>query len=805
MEVLTLLAVLAILIILIVNISQINGKLQLLLKEIERLRSAIIKLEQEKPATPQETVPLSTSVETIEKITPDDEISIMEVPVPETVLEGRTQENASGYEDTVRAKMEAMQTDNPQPSIHEAPITPTNSPTRAKTPTDLEKFVGENLISKIGIIILVLGVGFFVKYAIDQNWIGVYGRTAIGLLTGGIMVSLAHYLRKSYKTFSSLLTGGGCAVFYLTIAIAFHQYQIFSSAAAFIMMVVITLFSVLLSLAYDKKELAIFSQIGGYAAPFMVSSNGSYVVLFSYMLILNSGLLTLAYFKRWHVLNLIAFIFTVILFSGWLATTFWGNNAFPHRNAMIFASAFYIVFFLVNILNNVKERKPFKAAEIMMILSNNLFYFIWGLTILYSYQNGMFKGLFTILAGLFNFGWVIYLYRKKQVDKKLIYLLIALVMNYISLAIPIQLNGNSITIFWTAELVILLWISQVSEIKILKAGHIILLALVIISLIMDWANVYQYSKLRVPIIINQAFITGLVAIAGLFISAYLLKKEKEENFINYFVSTSSYRNLISTLLFLATFIIPFLELNYQLQKYYPYSSFCFVVLGIYIYAYFFTGMLVIKPHKTTALKFLFGLSCISLFLYPIIFHINVLQTRDLFFYSQDVTLGNFLFHYLAIPFVIGIIYLLNKKRQDVIPSKGFLNGLYSWFIPFLLVFIASAELDNLILLLSGAGANNLYQILEVSHKVGYPILWGLSAFLLITIGIKSKKKIFRVQALCLFGLIIAKLFLFDVWNMSEGGRIAAFVFLGVVLLLVSFLYQKLKNLLLEPNENIVSE
>jgi uncharacterized membrane protein len=122
-----------------------------------------------------------------------------------------------------------------------------------------------------------------------------------------------------------------------------------------------------------------------------------------------------------------------------------------------------------------------------------------------------------------------------------------------------------------------------------------------------------------------------------------------------------------------------------------------------------------------------------------------------------------------------------------------------------LVFIASTELDNIILLTMGATIQDSDAILEMSHKVGYPILWGIAAFILITLGIKKKDKTGRIQALCLFGLIIAKLFLFDVWSMSEGGRIAAFVFLGVVLLVVSFLYQKLKNFLLDSNENTSSE
>ncbi len=91
---------------------------------------------------------------------------------------------------------------------------------------DIEKFIGENLINKIGIAILVLGIAFFVKYAIDQKWINEIGRVCIGLICGIILIGVAHRLRKNYRSFSSVLVGGGLTVFYFTIAFAFHQYHL---------------------------------------------------------------------------------------------------------------------------------------------------------------------------------------------------------------------------------------------------------------------------------------------------------------------------------------------------------------------------------------------------------------------------------------------------------------------------------------------------------------------------------------------------------------------------------------------------
>src|SRR6195952_3451855 len=124
---------------------------------------------------------------------------------------------------------------------------------------DIEKFIGENLINKIGIAVLVFGIAFFVKYAIDQDWINKVGRVSIGLLCGVILIFFANRLRKNYHAFSSVLIGGGIAIFYFTIAFAFHQYHLIGQAAAFGIMVIITAFAVTLSILYDRIELGILA------------------------------------------------------------------------------------------------------------------------------------------------------------------------------------------------------------------------------------------------------------------------------------------------------------------------------------------------------------------------------------------------------------------------------------------------------------------------------------------------------------------------------------------------------------------
>ncbi|MGK4569146.1 DUF2339 domain-containing protein [Flavobacterium sp. 3HN19-14] len=251
---------------------------------------------------------------------------------------------------------------------------------------DLEKFIGENLINKIGVLILVLGISYLVKYAIDKDWINEPARVGIGILSGALVMGFAHKLRKNYAAFSSVLVAGAIAIFYFTIAIAFHDYHLFGQTAAFVIMVGITAFSAIISLSYDRMELAILSLIGGFAVPFMVSTGtGNYVVLLTYIAILDVGILALAFHKKWSAVNVVAYVFTVALYGVWL----YQDNALPHPHfggALVFGFAFYLIFILTNIVNNIRTKGVFSAIELSILASNTFLFYAAGMTILHTYH-----------------------------------------------------------------------------------------------------------------------------------------------------------------------------------------------------------------------------------------------------------------------------------------------------------------------------------------------------------------------------------------------------------------------------------
>ncbi|MBL0740845.1 DUF2339 domain-containing protein [Chryseolinea sp. Jin1] len=661
---------------------------------------------------------------------------------------------------------------------------------------DLEKFIGENLANKIGIGILVLGIGFFVKYAIDQDWISEIGRVFIGILCGGILLGVAHRMRKTFAAFSSVLVGGGVAILYLTIAIAFHEYQIFSQTAAFILMVVITAFAVMLSLGYDRKELAVLSILGGFASPFMVSTGeGNYIVLFIYILILDGGMLVLAYYKKWNIVNIICYVFTILLFGSWLGARFDGEKPSMIVGALIFATLFYLVFFAMNMINNLRKRTAFAALEISLLLSTTFFYYGAGMVILNNAHGEPFKGLFTACLGIFNFIFAYTLFKSSRVDKNLVYLLIGLVLTFISLAAPVQLEGNYITLFWAAEAVLLLWLSQKSGIRLMKLTAVIIMGLMAISLLMDWGQIYldDNNEQTLRIIFNKGYITGIVSLMSIGLTLYLLKFEKSESQEN----VKIYSAILTFGGILVLYFSQLLELRYHLIANEVAYSAQNIVIGCYNMM-FIAGLLLSAkrlplPKEAEPLPPFLGV--LAILMYLLFYQGQSVMARNEYL-ENGAPITGFIFHYVLVAVLLVVAVLSLRKIQHMKVFNDQTYNAYSWFYVFFFVFVASAELDHVVVMAAYSPGDYIDDILTQNHKIGYPILWGITSFLLIAVGLKLKKKHLRIISLTLFLITLLKLFFVDIRGISEGGKIAAFISLGVLLLVVSFMYQRLKKLLL---------
>ncbi len=179
-------------------------------------------------------------------------------------------------------------------------------------------FASGNLIVKVGVIVLFFGVAFLLKYAADQSLLPIELRLTGTALGGLALLIFGWRLRHRRENYALTLQGGAVGVLYLTVFAALRLYSVIPPGLAFGLLLLFVALSALLALLQDSKVLIVLATAGGFLAPILTSTGeGSHVALFSYYLVLNAGILLIAWFKAWRILNLVGFAFTFVIGTLW--------------------------------------------------------------------------------------------------------------------------------------------------------------------------------------------------------------------------------------------------------------------------------------------------------------------------------------------------------------------------------------------------------------------------------------------------------------------------------------------------------
>jgi len=309
---------------------------------------------------------------------------------------------------------------------------------------------------KIGLVVLFFGVGFLLKYAVQQELLPIELRLA-GVALGGLtLLTLGWRLQHNHPLYGHGLEGGGIGVLYLVIFAAARYYTLVPFGLALALMIGLVVFSGMLALLQDSKGMAVFASLGGFLAPIlMASDSGSHIQLFSYYVLLNCGILALSWFKAWRELNLVGLFFTFGLFSLWTAT---------HYTPELFATTepFLLLFFLMYAIIAVLFAllQPLKLRG---FIDGPL---VFGLPIVFSslqayltqdYRFGL------ALSALGLGGWYVVLARllwNRLGDgmRMLTESFLALGIVFVSLAIPLGLDPQWTTASWALEGAAMIWV-----------------------------------------------------------------------------------------------------------------------------------------------------------------------------------------------------------------------------------------------------------------------------------------------------------------------------------------------------------
>ena len=661
---------------------------------------------------------------------------------------------------------------------------------------DTESFIGTKVISIVGILLMMLGIGYGAKYAIENNLISPTVWIIAVYILGTALLLLALKLKSKYENFSAVLLSGAMAIYYFTTYFAFAQYDLIAREVAFGMMLVFTVFTVLAALRYDNQIIAHIGFVGAYAVPFLVRGNNENVVaLFSFMTIVNVGILAVAIKKYWQSLLYSAFFLTWLIFTKWFLSEY--NPSYDLNTAIIFTSIFFIIFYATILTYKLLHSKVFDGGDISLIILNAVFAYSFGLTILSnntSTEN--YLGLFTVLNGVVHIIVNVAIKRFKGYDKNMHYLTFGLALAFITIAIPVEFDGSWLALFWLAESAVLLWIGRTQKGRFYEIFSYPLLGFAIISLMYGWGEYYG-SLNEFKLFLSVDFFISILFILILGGMLIIGKKTKENAF-------NDYGGVLTGVLFPVLYLAFFLEINsywsaqleisnelpqwlWKNPKAQALSAFRVIWLTNYTLLYLivisWVNIKIYKNRTFAGINLIINAIAIFLFLTFGLYNLSLSKgfgdfgTQYLLRYSSIAIFGGLLFstsQYIKQPFI-----LLNS-------SVGINVATHIIFL-----CVLTSELFNWMHLLNT----------QSIYKLGLSLLWSIYGFGLIIFGIWKRLKHLRIMAFIIFGITILKLFFYDIAHQSTISKTIVMISLGAVLLIVSFLYNKyIGKILKEENE-----
>ncbi len=652
----------------------------------------------------------------------------------------------------------------------------------------LEQKIGTLWVLIAGVITVIVGIGFFLKYAYDNALVGPLGRVVITSVAGLIALAAGEITRRrGYGIVAKAVTALGFAILYAAVFSAYRFYQLIGSAPTFILAILVTLAAMLYAVSLDEILIAVISLIGGFLTPVLVSTGENLPIpLFSYVLILSIGAMLCAWYRRWRTVNLIAFAGTFILYTGWFEKFFRQQLAVTAKTpeqmaiALGWLGVFFAIYMTLPLFNGLVKKIKAQKEDVLLVLVNAAvtFCFLWN--ILYArYRIELaFCAVGLCIAHLVMMSIVI---RRCREDLDLRLMLLVIGLFFLTVAIPLYLKMYAIAIAWAAEAVIL----TIIGLRYRSVWTLVGAAAAFLLSLGQLVNQLPMHAAAFELIRNPAFGSWLFVSIAAVICHILYRKNKW--------ILKDYRNVISQVVYSTASLLLMLTLamewfwhcEYNIADKHLGETFC--INGFMLLFAIFTLLLTARPLCPAGL-FCKGATSIVGFAGAVFAIFGLTES----YHSGFVIFANVNFGF-AILFVAGIFaaaWFLKQSAQERETDLGFS---YTFAIGAILV---------LWILLS----EQIYLYWYCKNKFTTPIanwrflanmymsiMWAVYGILLMIAGFWRKIALLRYISLGLFGLLLVKVFILDMGTVKSVYRIAAFLATGVTLVGVSYLYQFLRK------------
>ncbi|PKB21496.1 DUF2339 domain-containing protein [Janthinobacterium sp. 64] len=387
------------------------------------------------------------------------------VPVPAPVQVQVPVSKAARIEPVELAKAAPAVPVPPKPSPPTAPAPAKPAPTVPNTPTWIAHpdglvakaknwlFTG-NLVAKLGLLILFLGVSFLLKYVSAQVTVPIELRLTGIALADIALLAWAWRIRTSRPGISLPLQGTALAILMLVTFGAFRLYELIPAGMAFAVLFVLTAFTCLLAVLQNAVWLAVFGIVGGFAVPLLVSTgSGNHIGLFSYYALLNAGVFAIALKRAWRVLNVLSFGFTFVVATTWGLLRYSPEHYLSTQLFLILFVLFYIGIAIAYCARQAPRLKHYVDGTLVFgtpLAAMGLQY-----SLVWRFDFGL--AFSALLAGLTYTGLAVALWRRNGF-KLLAEAFLALGIVFGTLAIPFALDGRWTSAAWALEGAGIVWV-----------------------------------------------------------------------------------------------------------------------------------------------------------------------------------------------------------------------------------------------------------------------------------------------------------------------------------------------------------
>lgn len=649
----------------------------------------------------------------------------------------------------------------------------------------LEQWIGTQLLSKLGLALFIIGMGMLLKHTLGFIGRPEIANSILGVLVASTTLFFGYRLRHKTPTFAAILMAGAFVIYHLTLMVGHLYYEIYSESLAILLYSINALAAAFLAIKRNRQELLIIAQIGIWVSPFFTPDffNNSAILLL-YVFAYAAGALLVALKKKWKFAMLTAWIGSAIH----IALVMLNHAEFAVADRMLLI-AIHLLFTFPMFTSVIRELWSLRSRS-AYALGAQLFFLLTGTVIVDSSLSANWLGVYA--TGMAIAAWTLLtLHHHRKISIPEFWILPVAVLTTV-LAPVLHFELSSFSLILSLEALALVFIGHRHQDRALKGYALIIVGLAGIAVSIQSGIFWWNRSIEDLLLLNSASLSALAFVVALTGMAMFYAKDALIRLpLIGLTSASALPKLLIGMAKWFVYAFTSLELLSWTTMNLANAEAVFLVN-----ASFQIGCFLLLTHLVQRIdqwRFLQATGGVFLLLYGVLL---AGPAQDLYVEALQgkLHIGWTLAH---VPVLLACMYLATRSwsfiSKQTKMEPGHILNLVIMTIGWLVVL--SREFDLIALQFHMPVGSQILETIRENRLWGYAPLWSVLAFIFVWIGFRKSRLTDRWAGLGIFCLLLFKLFFMDIFELPKGAQIVAFMVLGLLLIVVSFFYHKLKEML----------